>query len=71
MAEKKSIYKNLGIPDEILDGIFEVETKNNEDEGIKEAMTPILNKEPTKISQQPATNKKTDKKTWNVEGSFI
>ena len=63
MAEKKPTYKNLGIPDEILDGIFEVETKNNEDEGIKEAMTPILNKELTKISQQPATNKKTDKKT--------
>ena len=63
MAEKKPTYKNLGIPDEILDGIFEVETKNNEDEGIKEAMTPILSKELTKISQQPATNKKTDKKT--------
>ena len=65
MAENKPSYKNLGIPDDILDGIFEpIESK--EDEKNKEARTTILNEKTTPNTQQPATNQKTDKKPQNL-----
>ena len=65
MAENKPTYKNLGIPDDILDGIFE-QIESQEDEKTKEARTTILNEKTTPNTQQPATNQKTDKKPQNL-----
>ena len=43
MAENKPTYKNLLIPDDILDGIF-AQSERKEDEKNKEAKMTILNK---------------------------
>ena len=65
MAENKPTYKNLGIPDDILNGIFEpIESK--EDEKNKEARTTILNEKTTPNTKQPATHQNTDNKPQNL-----
>ena len=65
MADKKPTYKNLGVPDEILDGIFEPQPEDKEENKNKEARMDCLKSEKTQDTEQDKTKPRIDKKTLN------
>ena len=65
MADKKTTYKNIGVPDEILDGIFEPQPEDKEENKYKEARMDCLKSEKTQDTEQDKAKPRIDKKTLN------